>query len=42
MSPHQSINIYIIVEAERKWVPTTKEMVTNKKSVYPKFRHIPL
>ena len=30
------IYIYIIAEAERKWIPTIKEVVTNRKSVYLK------
>ena len=34
------IYIYIIAETERKWIPTIKEVVTNRKSGYLKFRHI--
>ena len=32
--------LYIIAEAERKRVPTIKEVVTNKITTYLKFRHI--
>ena len=32
--------LYIIAEAERKWVPTIKEVVTNRKNTYLKFRHV--
>ena len=32
--------LYIIAETERKWVPTIKEVVTNKITTYLKFRHI--
>ena len=31
---------YIIAKAERKWIPTIKEVLTNRKSGYLKFRHI--
>ena len=32
--------VYIIVEAKRKWIPTIKEVVTNRITVYLKFRHV--
>ena len=32
--------IYIIAEAERKWVPRIKEVMTNRKNPYLKFRHV--
>ena len=32
--------LYIIAEAERNWVPTIKEVVTNRKNTYLKFRHV--
>ena len=34
------IYIYIIAEAERKWIPTIKKVLTNRKYVYLKFKHI--
>ena len=34
------LNVNLIEEAERKWVPKTKEAVTNRKSPYLKFRHV--
>ena len=34
------IYIYIIAEVERKWIPTIKEVLTNRKIDYLKFRHI--
>ena len=36
------IYIYIIAEAERKWIPTIKEVLTNKITAYLKFRHVSL
>ena len=39
----KSIYIYIIAEAERNWIPTIKEMVTNrKKRPLYKLTHIQL
>ena len=37
-----SIYIYIIAEAEKKWIPTIKEVLTNRITAYLKFRHISL
>ena len=34
------IYIYILAEAERKWVPTIKEALTNRITVYLKLRHV--
>ena len=34
------IYIDIIAEAERKWIPTIKEVLTNRITAYLKFRHI--
>ena len=34
------IYIYIIAEVERKWIPTIKAVLTNKITVYLKFRHV--
>ena len=34
------IYIYILAEAERKWVPTIKEALTNKIIAYLKFKHV--
>ena len=41
---NKSINqyIYIIAEAKRKWIPTIKEVLTNKIIAYLKFRHVSL
>ena len=36
------IYIYIIAEAKRKWIPTIKEVLTNKIIAYLKFRHVSL
>ena len=36
------IYIYVIAEAERKWIPTIKEVLTNKITAYLKFRHVSL
>ena len=33
---------YIIAEAERKWIPTIKEVLTNRITAYLKFRHVSL
>ena len=41
-SINQSIYIYIIAEAKRKWIPTIKEVLTNKIIAYLKFRHVSL
>ena len=32
--------LYIIAEAERKWIPTIKEVVTSRIPTYLKFRHV--
>ena len=32
--------LYIIAEAERKLIPTIKEVLTNRISAYLKFRHV--
>ena len=34
--------LYIIAEAERKQIPTIKEVLTNKITAYLKFRHVSL
>ena len=34
--------LYIIVEAKRKLIPTIKEVLTNRITVYLKFRHVSL
>ena len=34
------IYIYIIAEAEKKLIPTIKEVLTNKISAYLKFRQV--
>ena len=42
---NQSINIYIYIynsKAKRKWIPTIKEVLTNKITAYLKFRHVSL
>ena len=36
----EPIYIYIKAEAERKWVPKIKEVMTNRKSPYLKFKHV--
>ena len=44
MGSLQSSNhiLYIIAEAERKWIPTIKEVLTNRIIAYLKFRHVSL
>ena len=32
--------LYIIAEAERNWVPTIKDVLTNRKNTYLKFCHV--
>ena len=32
--------LYIIAEAERKWIPTIKAVLTNRIIVYLKSRHV--
>ena len=34
--------VYIIAEAERKWIPTIKDVLTNRITAYLKFRHVSL
>ena len=36
------VTLYIIVEAERKLIPTIKEVLTNRIIAYLKISHVPL